>query len=361
MSWWAGAHAAMAGEGGPFEAWGAALRCDPEAGGHEWCAAAMLQRDGPSWAARCLRLPAGALGNASFGEGDYNASFGEGDYCICLGARGGPGCQVVNWGDLFVLNLSEVLAIAAMAHLIRRALRTYELLLKFDRAGSNRVMVRALRWIGVVCVTRVMISVISITQDNTALDSLSHESLKWAETLLAAAELSSAVVCVATVTLTFYSIIARAAHRDPSAWHEPAAMVFAAVFCITVVTVTIVAPERYDLVMMAGAAMVIVPAFDSAFKVKRLLDKDQNAFGNDVLVLAALKRVQWILRHALLFTVFFLALRVVKATNGWAESVYQGPALRVKIFATYGASLDNIYMVRRDARTLTRLTCTGLT
>ena len=348
MSLRAGAAAAMAGQGGPFEAWGgAALLCDPEADGHAWCAAAMLQRDGPSWGARCLRLPAGALGNASSGEGDF---------CLCSEARGGPGCLVVNRGALFVLDLADVLAIAALAYLIHRALRTYELLLQFDRAGSNRVMRRALRWIGAVCVTHLVSSVCSIVEGNTSLENLSHESVVLANMLFSAAELSSAVVGVATVTVTFYSIIARAEYRDPSAWHEPVAKVFAAVVCIAVVAVTIVAPQGYNLVVLAGAVLVIVPAFDSAFKVKRLLDADQNAFGNDELVLAALKRVQWVLRHALIFTVFFLAFRVVRATTGWAESVYQGPAFYAQWFAASGASLINVYMVRRDARTLTRLT-----
>jgi hypothetical protein len=342
-----GADSAMAGQPGPFEAWGGAqLLCDPEPGWHAWCAAAMLQRDGPNWGARCLRLPAGAMGNASSGEGDY---------CICTEARSGPGCLVVNRGARLVLDLADVLQIAAMAYLIRRALRTYELLLKFDRAGSNRVMMRALRWIGVVCVTHVVSSVCLIVEGNAAYGNLSHDSVVLVNTVFDAAELSCTVVGVATVTVTFYTIIARADHRAPSAWHDPAAKVFAAVICITVVAVAIVAPQVYTLVYMAGGVTLIVPAFDSGCKVKRLLDADQSAFKSDVLVLAALKRVQWVLRHALLFTFFFLALRVVRATTGWAESVYQGPAFYVQNFARCGFSLLGVYMVRRDARTLTRL------
>jgi hypothetical protein len=323
----------------PLEAWGgAALLCDPGAGGDAWCATAMLARDGPSWGARCLWFGDGALGNASVAKGNY---------CVCSQARSGPSCMSVNKGALLVVDLGDALCVVALMYLVRRALNNYKLLLRFDKAGSNRVMIRTDRWIGGVCVSSIGGAICSLIGSNAVSEDLSYDTLFLVDIFFKAATMSSAVACAATVTVTFYSTIKQAEFREPSAWHEPAATVFAVVICVAVTVVTFEAPEMYNLVILAGTTMVIVPAVDSAFKVKRLLLRDHTMFAKDTLILAALQRIRRMLGHALVYSACFLVLRVALATTGWAQSAYQGPAYYVHEVTAFASGLLNVYFVRR--------------
>jgi hypothetical protein len=323
----------------PLEPWsGAALLCDPGAGGDAWCATAMLARDGPSWGARCLWLGDGALGNASVAKGNY---------CVCSDARSGPSCMSVNKGALLVVDLGDALRMMVTVFLVRRALNYYKLLLRFDKAGSNRVMIRALRWIGGVCVSSIGGAICSLIESNAVSEDLSYDTLFQVDNFFKAATMSSAVACAATVTVTFYSTIKQAKFREPSAWHEPAATVFAVVICVAVTVVTFEAPKMYNLVVLAGTTMVIVPAVDSAFKLKRLLMQDQTKFSKDTLIQAALERIRRVLGHALVYTACFLVLRVAMATTGWAQSAYQGPAYYVHEVTAHASGQLNVYLVRR--------------
>jgi hypothetical protein len=280
-------------------AWGGkAIACAQEGDAAE-CAALMV--DGSSGrAACCVRFTSGSVGGAVPLDGLF---------CACADFRSGADCGLLDPGA-FMYAAVYMLLIAVTGRLFVFAQSTLLEIVAEGKQGRGEPA-RVIRAAQLAVVT---MSLNQVSGMLMVLSPLPYDALWSAFDITNAIQIPSIMAVAAYLSVMFRKVINEVAQRGSTTAHDTRAA-HAFVLAASLILLALARTQIKQVVIMSLGVLVALPAIFSAVRVKRLLADSLSSVAGDDQLDAALGRIMRVCRHAALFVLCFVGLRLVSQST----------------------------------------------